>query len=204
MNRKKLTYTKAEDGLNASCSPRRLRNAGASMSAPLESNQVWSLNLLSEPLTDRCRICILAVSDDFTHECLFLTADTSFSDARAIRDLDILVELRGHPAVIAGNARELTSTEILEWARKANTTQLQIGHAGLDENTSTKPLKQTLRKELLNKTPFPSLDYAREAPAVWKTTTTPKRTAISINLPTPILRRQLVKRNTRPLRYSLG
>ncbi len=48
----------------------------APMLMPLVPNQRWSLDFVSDQLTDGRRFRILAVVDDCTRECLALVADT--------------------------------------------------------------------------------------------------------------------------------
>jgi putative transposase len=71
------------------------RNRALGARRPLEPprgpNQRWSLDFVSDRLTDGRRFRILAVVDDFTRECLALVADTSLSGARVARELDDLV-----------------------------------------------------------------------------------------------------------------
>jgi len=82
-------------------------------------NQRWSLDFLSDALTDGRRFRILAVVDDFTRECLSLVADTSLSGRRVVRELDALVARRGCPgAIVSDNGTELTSVVILQWAQE--------------------------------------------------------------------------------------
>ncbi len=49
---------------------------GAPMALPQGPNQRWSLDFVSDTLTDSRRFRILAVVDDFTRECIALVADT--------------------------------------------------------------------------------------------------------------------------------
>ena len=67
------------------------------MALPQGPNQRWSLDFVSDTLTDSRRFRILAVVDDFTRECIALVADTSLSGARVGRELDAVI------AVAAGN-----------------------------------------------------------------------------------------------------
>ena len=52
---------------------------------PLVANQRWSLDFVSDQLTDGRRFRILTVIDNGTRECLGLVADTSLSGARVAR-----------------------------------------------------------------------------------------------------------------------
>ena len=77
----------------------------------------WSLDLVSDQLTDGRRFRILAVVDDCTRECLGLVADTSLSGTRVARELQRLVMERGKPKMaISDNGSEFTSNAILSWA----------------------------------------------------------------------------------------
>lgn len=65
------------------------------------------MDFLPDAFTDGRRFRILAVVDDFTHECLALVADTSLSGVRVARELDSLVARRGKP--------RCARARIIEW-----------------------------------------------------------------------------------------
>ena len=85
---------------------------------PLAADQRWSLDFVSDQLTDGRRFRILAVVDDCTRECLALIADTSISGRRVARELDGIVRRRGRrpDTIVSDNGTELTSNAILSWA----------------------------------------------------------------------------------------
>ena len=60
-------------------------------------NQRWSLDFVSDALTDGRRFRILAVVDDFSRENLVLVADTSLSGHRVARELDRIIAECGLP-----------------------------------------------------------------------------------------------------------
>lgn len=80
----------------------------APMVLPLMPNQRWSLDFVSDQLTDGRRFRILTVVDDCTRECLALIADTSLSGARVARELAALFDARGKPQTIV-------SDNVLAW-----------------------------------------------------------------------------------------
>ena len=61
------------------------------MVLPNGPNQRWSLDFVSDALTDGRRFRILAVVDDFSRENLVLVADTSLSGHRVARELDRII-----------------------------------------------------------------------------------------------------------------
>lgn len=58
---------------------------------PQAANQRWSLDFVSDQMTDGRRFRILAVVDDCTRECLGLVPDTSLSGKRVARELDAII-----------------------------------------------------------------------------------------------------------------
>jgi len=73
------------------------------MALPQGPNQRWSLDFVSDTLTDSRRFRILAVVDDFTRECIALVADTSLSGIRVGRELDAAIARRGRPTMIVSD-----------------------------------------------------------------------------------------------------
>ena len=86
---------------------------------PQGPNQRWSLDFVSDTLTDSRRFRMLAVVDDFTRECLTLVADTSLSGVRVGRELDAVIARRGRPqTIVSDNGTEFTSMAILDGRRR--------------------------------------------------------------------------------------
>jgi len=70
------------------------------MVLPNGPNQRWSLDFVSDALTDGRRFRILAVVDDFSRKNLVLVANTSLSGHRVIQELDCIIAERGMPMSI--------------------------------------------------------------------------------------------------------
>ena len=80
------------------------------MVLPSGPNQRWSLDFVSDALTDGRRFRTLCVVDDFTREALAIVVDTSLSGVRVGRELDRIIARRGRPAmIVSDNGTELTS-----------------------------------------------------------------------------------------------
>ena len=122
VNHKKLFRLYREEKLAVRRRGGRKRAIGtrAPMIAPLRPNERWSLDFVSDQLTDGRRFRILTVVDDCTRECLALVADTSLSGVRVSRELDQLIAERGRPKmIVSDNGSEFTSNAILAWADQA-------------------------------------------------------------------------------------
>ena len=83
MNHKRLFRLYREEKLTVRKRGGRKRAIGtrAPMLIPLAANDRWSLDFVSDQLTDGRRFRVLTVVDDCTRECLGLVADTSLSGA---------------------------------------------------------------------------------------------------------------------------
>jgi putative transposase len=140
------------------------------MVLPLMPNQRWSLDFMSDQLTDGRRFRIMTVVDDCTRECLALIADTSLSGARVARELATLFEARGKPATVASdNGTEFTSNAILTFADDRKIDWHYIAPGKPTQNAFIESFNGRLRDALLNETLFPSLNYARATLAAWRT-----------------------------------
>jgi putative transposase len=137
--------------------------------AALAPNQRWSLDFVSDPMTDGRRFRILTVVDNCTRECLALVADTSISGLRVARELDWIVQVRGRPeSVISDNGTELTSNAILGWADQAGVAWHYIAPGKPQQNGLNESFNGRLRDELLNETLFRSLPHARAVLETWR------------------------------------
>ncbi len=140
------------------------------MMTPVAPNQRWSLDFVSDQLTDGRRFRILAVVDDCTRECLALVADTSISGRRVARELDRLIRWRGRQpdTIVSDNGTELTSNAILGWADKTGVGWHYIAPGKPQQNGFIESFNGKLRDELLNETLFRSLPHARAVLEPWR------------------------------------
>ena len=171
MNHKKLRRLYREERLQVRrrCGRKRALGMRAPLALPQGANQRWSLDFVSDTLTDSRRFRILAVVDDFTRECLSLVADTSLSGARVGRELDTIISRRGRPqSIVSDNGTELTSVAILSWSQTMQIDWHYIAPGKPTQNAFIESFNGRLRDELLNETLFVSLNHAREALTDWK------------------------------------
>jgi putative transposase len=171
MNHKKLRRLYAEERLQVRRRGGRKRALGtrAPMAVPQGPNQRWSMDFVSDALTDGRRFRILVVVDDFTRECLCLVADTSLSGVRVGRELDTVFVTRGRPATcVSDNGTEFTSMAILRWSQDTGIDWHYIAPGKPTQNAFVESFNGRLRDELLNETLFSSLAQVREALEAWK------------------------------------
>ena len=171
VNHKKLRRLYREERLQVRRRGGRKRALGTRvpLTMPQGPNQRWSLDFVSDTLTDSRRFRMLAVVDDFTRECLTLVADTSLSGVRVGRELDAVIARRGRPqSIVSDNGTEFTSMAILGWSQETQVAWHYIAPGKPTQNAFIESFNGRLRDELLNETLFTSLDHAREALEDWK------------------------------------
>lgn len=105
LNWKKLYRIYREEGLTVRKRGGRKRALGtwAPMAIPQGPNQRWSLDFVSDTLSEGRRFRILNVIDDFSRECLASVVDTSLSGQRVARELDRIAEMRGYPCMVVSD-----------------------------------------------------------------------------------------------------
>jgi putative transposase len=171
VNHKRLFRIYREEGLHVRRRGGRKRAIGtrASITLPLMPNQRWSLDFVSDQMSDGRRFRILTVVDDCTRECLALIADTSLSGARVARELAALFETRGKPTtIVSDNGTEFTSNAILSFAQERQIEWHYIAPGKPTQNAFIESFNGRLRDEMLNETLFPSLAWARATLAAWR------------------------------------
>ena len=171
VNHKKLRRLYREERLQVRRRGGRKRALGtrAPMVLPQGPNQRWSLDFVSDTLTDGRRFRILAVVDDYTRECLSLLADTSSPGLRVVRELDALSIRRGRPlSCVSDNGTELTSMAILRWSQDQGVAWHYIGPGKPTQNAFIESFNGRRRDELLNETLFTSLAHAGVAFEEWR------------------------------------
>lgn len=164
MNRKKRLRLYREEGLKVRRRTGRKRALGtrAPMTMPQGPSQRWSLDVLSDQLSDSRRFLILAIVDDFTRECLALVADTSLSGSRVARALDVIIAVRGKPlSVVSDSGTEPTSMAILHWPQEARVEWHDIAPGKPTRNAFIESFNGRVRDECLNETLFSTLAQAR-------------------------------------------
>ena len=165
VNHKKVRRIYREEKLQVRRRGGRKRALGTRkpMVLPDGPNQRWSLDFVSDALTDGRRFRILAVVDDFSRENLVLVADTSLSGHRVARELDKVIAERGMPkTIVSDNGTEFTSMAILKWVQESDVDWHYIAPGKPQQNGFIESFNGKLRDECLNETLFGTLHDARK------------------------------------------
>ena len=100
---------------------RRRRKGRATERFPLlwpdAPNLKWLMDFIMDALPNGCRIKCLTCVDDFTKECLTITAAFGISGVQVTRILDRIALFRGYPATIrTDQGPEFTCRALDQWA----------------------------------------------------------------------------------------
>ena len=170
-NLKKVYRIYREEGLMVKRRKGRKRALGTRQPLPRPDgvNQVWSLDFMSDALSDGRRFRVLGVLDQCSRECLTLLADTSIGGARVVCVLDHLIRQRGRPAcIVSDNGTELTSRAVLQWAQDQRIDWHYITPGKPSENGFTESMNGKVRDECLNEHWFTTLNEARQILEDWR------------------------------------
>jgi putative transposase len=187
-NLKKVYRIYKEEGLSVMKRKGRKRAIGTRtpLPKPDKINQVWSLDFMSDALSDGRRFRVFGVMDQCSRECLKLVADTSIGGVRVARELDELISQRGKPlCIVSDNGTEFTSKAVLTWAVKHNIEWHYITPGKPSENGFTESLNGKIRDEFLNENWFLSLSEARELMEEWRNDYNKVRPHSSLKYQTP-------------------
>jgi len=200
MNHKKLYRLYREEQLTVRRRRGRKRALGtrAPMTLPIKINHRWSLDFVSDTLSDGRRFRILCIVDDFSRECLATVVDTSLGGVRVVRELERLVTERALPEmVVSDNGTELTSGAVLRWATgRVEWHYIEPGKPV--QNAFVESFNSRLRDECLNEHVFLTLAEARATIEAWRHDYNHRRQHSSLGALTPAEFAALKEREVQP------
>lgn len=205
VNHKKLFRLYREEGLAVRRRRSRKRALGTRrpILVPDRANQRWSLDFVSDALTDGRRFRVLCIVDDFSREALATVADRSLSGLRLTRELDDLIRRRGRPdMIVSDNGTEMTSHAVLRWCQETGVNWHYIAPGKPMQNAFVESFNGRLRDECLNETLFGNLAEARRIIETWRIDYNTQRPHTSLGGLAPAVY-ALLKRTDRPASLEL-
>ena len=170
-NHKRVYRLYQEAGLSVR---RRKRRHGVALERerlelPACPNDVWSMDFVSDALSNGRRIKALTIVDDFTKEAVDIAVDHGISGHYVTRVLDQAIRFRGVPkAIRTDQGPEFTGRALDQWAYR-NGVQLKLIQPGKPtQNAYIESFNGKFRDECLNEHWFTSLAQARILIAAWR------------------------------------
>ena len=131
-------------------------------------NDCWSMDFVSDSLTDRRALRVFAAIDDFSRRNVALEFDVALPAERVTRILDRAIESYGKPKRIrTDNGPEFTSKAFDAWCYAQGIEHHFIRPGKPVENAYAESFNGRLRDEFLNQHCFHSLQHARDLGADW-------------------------------------
>jgi len=188
VNHKAVHRIYREEGLQVR---RRKRKRIASverqpMTLPERINERWSMDFVSDGLSNGRRFRTLNIVDDFSRECPVIEVDTSLPGTRVVRVLERLSETRGLPkTIVVDNGPELISKALDDWACRNHVRLHFIQPGKPTQNAFVESFNGKFRDECLNEHWFISLADARRTIEAWRIDYNTQRPHSSLDYATP-------------------
>ena len=132
-------------------------------------NEVWSMDFVSDSLSNGRRLKYLTVADDFSHECVDIAVDFGIAGEYVTRLLDRAAVFRGYPDMVrTDNGPEFTSRMFIAWAQTHGIRHILIQPGRPMQNGYIESFNGKFRDEHLNESWFETLQQARNAVSIWK------------------------------------
>lgn len=136
---------------------------------PGEPNTCWSLDFMSDSLTDGRAYRTLNVIDDFNRESLAVEVDHSLPSERVVRALDQIAEERGYPQKLrSDNGPEFIAQALARWADEHAVELTPIQPGKPTQNAYIERFNRTFRQDVLDLYAFSDLDEVRDHATRWQ------------------------------------
>jgi putative transposase len=171
VNHKRVYRLYREEGLGVR--RRKRKRIGAverqPLAIPTQPNQRWSMDFITDALSEGRKFRSLNIVDDFNRECLAAEVDTSLTGTRVVRVLERLQELRGLPQILVmDNGPEFAGQALDVWAYDQGVRLHFIEPGKPVQNAFIESFNGKMRDECLNEHWFLSLGEARETIEAWR------------------------------------
>lgn len=187
-NRKRTYRLYTEEGLQVRTKRcKKLTRPRQPIEVPTAPNQRWSMDFVSDQLSNGRRFRVLNVVDDYSREMVGQLVQVSISGRQVARFLSLLIEQRGKPGkVVCDNGTEFTSKAMFFWSKETSVTLGFIQPGKPTQNAFVESLNGKFRNECLNQHWFRTLDEARYEIELWREHYNNVRPHSSLNYMSPV------------------
>jgi putative transposase len=169
-NHKRIRRVYRAMALHLKRKPKKRLSAGVAQTlvVPQQANQTWSLDFMSDTLSNGRAFRTLNVIDDYKPEALWIEVDSSLSAERVVRVLEQLLDWRGKRTHIRmDNGPKLISQRLESWAQEKHIELLHIQPGKPAQNAYVKRFNRTYREDVLDAYLFDDLEEVRHITERW-------------------------------------
>lgn len=170
-NRKRVlrVYRNMKLGLRRKGKKRLPSRIKEPLTRPEELNQTWSMDFMSDALSDGRRVRVFNVIDDCNRESLAIECGVAFPAERVIRVLTQLEEEIGLPKKIrVDNGPEFISNAFQSWCKSKSITIHFIQPGKPMQNSFIERFNRFFREDILDAYWFEDLDQMRILAEKWR------------------------------------
>ena len=132
-------------------------------------NEVWSIDFMSDSLSNGRKFRTFNVLDDFNRESLTIEIDTSLPSVRIIRSLEIIGAERGFPKYIrSDNGPEFISHSFRKFCCSYRIRHRRIEPGKPQQNSFIERFNRSFREDILDMYTFKNLRQVRELSSDWQ------------------------------------
>ncbi len=171
INHKRVERIYAEEGLQVKKRKKRRQTAALRIviPTPTKPNKRWSMDFVSDSLSNGRKFRCLTIVDDFSRESPEIFVDRSIPGHRVAQILDGLGGARGLPeTIVCDNGPEFTGSALDWWAHERGVKIAFIRPGKPVENAFVESFNGKFRDECLNENWFVSLQDAKEKIDAWR------------------------------------
>ena len=179
-------YQKCGFSLYKRMKRKRLDNPANPIQVPLEKNEEWAMDFMSDSLARGGRFRTLNLVDQYNRGCLGIDIRTSMPSRAVIQFLERMIEKHGKPKGIrTDNGPEFTSHLFQDWLDKNGIAWVKIQKGKPQQNAIIERFNKTYREDVLDACLFFSLQEAKDLTEVWIRDYNHERPHEALNFKTP-------------------
>lgn len=170
VNKKRTYRLYTEENLQVRTKRRKkLQRPRQPMSLPAKVNERWSMDFVSDQLSNGRRFRVLNVVDDYSRESIAQYVDTSISGDMVARILNQLIEQREKPhSIVCDNGPEFTSKALFFWSKESCVKLAFIQPGKPTQNAFVESYNGKFRSACLNQHWFRTIEEAKHEIEMWR------------------------------------
>ena len=167
-SRIRRVYEKSGFSLYKRHKRKRFDNPANPISVPLEKNQEWAMDFMSDALANGSKIRTLNIIDQFNRKCVSIEIERSFPSRKVIEVIKRAIQEHGKPKGIrTDNGPEFTSHVFQQWLEDNGIEWIKIQKGKPQQNAIIERFNKTFREDILDANKFFSFDHIRGLTSDW-------------------------------------